>query len=86
MGVLFKNAEAIELMKAVDANNAEAARLQTEMEAKRAPLIAERERLQDVAEAAGWAPGPTEASNAKGEEINRLQDDYRQRIEALQNR
>ncbi|WP_271083481.1 hypothetical protein [Brevundimonas sp. NIBR11] len=77
-------AEAIELINRADANIAEVNRLQLEMEAKRAPLSAERESLLAAAEAAGWAPGPTQAANAKGDEINRLQDEYQQRIAALQ--
>jgi len=76
-------AEAIDLMKAVDATNARREALTAEQDVKLAELDKKLEALNGPMEASGWAPKETEAYNAVVREKNAVIEDYRKRFEAL---
>lgn len=76
--------EAISLVDAWGANRAKAEELRAERDARIAELDAKRDRLNEIAEASRWAPGPTEAANAVIKEIEAVHAEYEPRLAALQ--
>lgn len=75
--------QAIELVEQWGRRAAERKALETERDAKIDVLRTKRERLSDIAEAAGWAPAQTQASNAVIAEIEAVQAEYEPRLAAL---
>lgn len=75
--------QAIELVEQWNRRAEERKALVTERDAKIGVLRAKRERLSDIAEAAGWAPAQTQASNAVIAEIEAVQAEYEPKLAAL---
>lgn len=75
--------DAIALVRQWEARKVQRDAITAERDAKIAVLRAKRERLSEVAEAAGWAPPQTQAANAVIAEIEAVEAEYAPRIEAL---
>lgn len=76
--------EAIDLMRAQNARAEQVQALYAERDARWKEMDKIHEVLRQKAEAADWAPKETDASNAFGDQMNAMQEDYGKRVAALQ--
>jgi hypothetical protein len=75
--------EAIEVVRRADDLSAKRDVLIKARDAKEAVLDAKRKKLNDVAEAAGWASKEVDAANVVVDEIKAMRQDYDARIAAI---